>query len=62
MFDPADRTYKTCKTPGEGACMAWSGACAPTTKCMIEPATGLAKTCDHPANGSCASYGALCSP
>jgi hypothetical protein len=62
MYDPADRTYKSCSSIVEGNCKQWAAACAPASRCMFSPTDGLHHTCDEVAGGTCKRYGALCAP
>lgn len=63
MFDPQQRSYRTCTKPVEGTCAEWSAtACAPPTACMFDPDDALHHHCDDIAGGTCRNYGALCAP
>jgi hypothetical protein len=63
MFDPQQRSYRTCAKPVEGACAEWSAsACAPASRCMFDPDDGLHHHCDDVAGGTCRTFGALCAP
>jgi hypothetical protein len=63
MFDPQQRTYRSCAKVVEGTCAQWNAnTCAPASACMFDPDDGLHHHCDNIADGTCRKYGVLCAP
>jgi hypothetical protein len=62
MFDPGDRTYKTCMQGAEGRCQRYGAACEPAGACWYRSEDRLYHQCMQRTPGRCAKWGELCAP